>query len=119
MNPSKKDILDNYKDVFFNLNDKEINGELLNKIEKFDELLKERLPKLRRFKLLIHKNIEGFRESHQKVSELMTTLGQFEDIHLDYAKDISQFNNPALEDTFTESYKSCLEGFHELNKDQY
>ena len=39
---------------------KEINAELLHKIEKFDESLKNRLPILKQFRSVIHQKIEGF-----------------------------------------------------------
>ena len=47
MNPSKKEILERFKEVFFNLNDKEISADLIEKIEKFEESLKTRLPILK------------------------------------------------------------------------
>jgi len=119
MNPSKKDILERYKDVFFNLNDKEINGELLYKIEKFDELLKERLPILRKFKTVIRKNIDGFRQSRSQISEFMSSLGKYEEIYLDYSKDVNHLTNQSEGDTFYENYKSWFGVFRELQKDQY
>jgi len=97
LNPTKKEILDRLKDVFFDLSNKEINAELVDKIEKFDDNLKSRLVILKQFKVVIHKKIEGFGTCNNKISALMSALGSFEEIFMDYTKDLRQSdNNDAL-----------------------
>jgi hypothetical protein len=72
LNPARKDILNRLKEVFFNLSGKEINAEILHKIEKFDESLKERLPILKQFRNVIRQNIDGFGSNNQKIRYFIT-----------------------------------------------
>lgn len=115
LNPSKKEILDRLKDVFFNLGGKEINAELVYKIEKFDEMLKQRLPVLKNFKTVIQKNIEGFGASNYKVSVLMSALDQFEDVFMEYTKDITKMSQ---KDSLSGGYQSKFGIFKELQTNQ-
>lgn len=118
LNPTKKQILDRYKEVFFNLYDKEINADLITKIEKFNESLKQRLPVLRKFRNAIRRNIDGFRSSYSKICDLMTSLGQFEEVFLDYTKDIAQYEDANRSNSFSDNYGSRFGVFQELQTDQ-
>ena len=118
LNPSKRNILDRMKDVFFNLSGKEINAELVNKIENFESSLKIRLPILKQFKTIIRQNIESFEEDNIKISNLMGTLGKFEDVFLNYTKDISGYSNSTKGDILSENIGSRFNIFNELHREQ-
>lgn len=118
LNPSKKQILDRFKEVFMNLSDKEINAELVYRIEVFEENLKTRLPVLKQFKALIVKNIENFKSSNQKLGSFITTISHFEDLFLNFTKDISAYNKSDSNDPFAENYGSKFGIFDELLQQQ-
>ena len=88
LNPSNTNILNRYKEVFLDLSWKEINFEIMNKIRRFEASLKDRLPVLKQFKAVIRQNIDSFEQKKSKMGNLMSTLGKFEDIFLNYTKDI-------------------------------
>jgi hypothetical protein len=85
------------------------------KIEKFDEMLKQRLPVLKQFKIVIQKNIEGFGASNYKISSLMSALDQFEDVFMEYTKDITKTSQ---KDPMSGSYGSKFGIFKELQTNQ-
>lgn len=60
----------------------------MNKIRRFEASLKDRLPVLKQFKAVIRQNIDSFEQKKTKMGNLMSTLGKFEDIFLNYTKDI-------------------------------
>lgn len=97
--------------------DKEINAELLHKIEKFDESLKNRLPVLKNFRNVIKENVDNFENINQKMSSLMETLGQFEDIFLEYTKDVS-LSQGEKSNPFSENFGSKFGIFKELQTEQ-
>ena len=89
INPSNRNILNRFKDIFLDLSGKEINKELICKISNFEESLKVRLPVLKQFRTLIKQNIESFEQKRVKITNLMSTLGKFEEIFLNYTKDVA------------------------------
>lgn len=118
LNPSKRNVLDRMKEVFFNLGGKEINAELVHKIENFEDSLKTRLPVLKQFKTVIRQNIESFEADNVKIGNLMSTLGKFEDVFLNYTKDISGYSNFMKGDILSENIGSRFNIFNELHQEQ-
>lgn len=114
LNPTKKQILDRMKEVFYHLSDKEINAELVYKIEQFEESLKQKLPILKQLKALILKNIKNVKNLNQKFTGFIKTVSQFESIFLDFAKDNAPYSKPESNDPAEENYGSKLKIFDEL-----
>lgn len=118
LTPTKKDVLNRLKEVFFDLSGKEINAELLHKIEVFDESLKARLPVLKQFKAMICQNTVEFYANNQKMSTLLTALDKFEGIFLEYTKDTTLSKQASKNDEFGENFGSRFGIFKELQNEQ-